>query len=342
MIQFHRYGSRSSLLNEPNTEVVNIPISEPFHITVDKSRIDCEWKMYIRQCGKVNPDCTVEDVLTRYSCIKKMDNDDTFYLSLIIPNYESVKSFRIASMLDDADMEIFEFGGGTKDELIQEVESYRYGVEVKPYGLKIYFPKDYKGDYAILTTSGDVTLLSDKFCYNKTDKYGIDICFKELGCYNVLFKNSKDEILAISNPIKIVNYKDKNLQVIEYYADGFWHRELIDIFFESEQLETSETERTLTDGSVAIYDTVIQPQSSIQTGVFSMGEHLWLLSLLKKGVRLNGRRAKLRGGYELIPSIRNLYYATGTIYYPDEVISTIKSCNSDCLSGSQLTYDIFC
>ena len=343
MIQFKQVGKQTDLNAPKCLRQIRIPLGESWSFLMNKSVIgcDCNPKVAIITPYKNIGECVFqENVLERYSCIEKIENDGKAYINLIIKDFEDIPNFNIK--VDDE--EIFDFVSqddeiADYDELLLCVESLGYGYEITTYGIKLYFDKRYTSRKAAISTD-KIYFLNDTFCIFKSDVYRLQICFRQVGDYQIAILD-EDDILSISDPIKVTSYIDKNTSLIEYVDKGFYNRYRIPLKTFGETITVDEDETILSSGTVSVTNTILRPQKQFETRHLDIQEHLALASILKKGVKLDFKKCFLRGEYALSEMNNSKQtFATGTLNFPDEEVKSLNACTNTCTSTSSFKYHI--
>lgn len=330
MLQFK---SDKPQIKEVLLNSVDIPKGEMWYISIPKSISDCGAKLVTIQCKAPVGDCQFEQVLTNLSCIYKIDNDEKSYLSLVVIDKEDITPFEIVV----EENSILEFEGGSFDDLLLLLTGMELGYDINGYGVTIYFDKQYSGKIAA-TNSLSVYLLNETFCYNNNSHFGISFCFSEIGCYRLgLIKNG--EIIAISDQINVISYKPYT-PVVEYYDNNIYHRHRIGLTINEPAFVTEEDEKILSSGELLISNSITRRESEFETTPIFTEEHVNLIKILKRGVKVNGEYATLRGAYTVdkdSPSKRRI--GSGRLIWQD-FISTKSDCNIGCSTQSVLKYEM--
>ena len=343
MIKFRQVGKQTDLNAPKCLKEVRIPLGETWHFLINKSVLgcDCNPKVAIIAPYKNIGECVFqENVLEKYSCIEKIENDGKAYINLIIKDINDIPKFTISVDGEDifdfisSEVEISDY-----DELLLYTESLGYGYEITSYGIRLYFDKRYTNRKAIISTDR-IYLLHDTFCLFKSDVYRLSICFREVGDYQIVILDGEN-IISVSDNIIVTSYIDKKTSMIEYVDKGFFNRYRIPLRTYGDEILVDESEGVLSNGSISISNTILRPQKSFETQYLEVSEHLELAQILKKGCKLDFKRCFLRGEYVLSEgSNSRKTLATGTLNFPDEEIKNGTDCSTACTSTSTFKYHI--
>jgi hypothetical protein len=341
---------KSTYLNDPlDVEPIQIPIGERWSLSVNKSVLNCGDKPYIIKCDSPLPDCQTEHLVTKDACVISIDNDETAYISITVTDKDKISPFMLyyqEIVEDEIELvEIFEFDGGDISELAMTANSFNVGINITNYGAILYFREDYLGKTATISETNDVYLLNEKFCRNYSNKVGVTMCFREYGCYRLAFyKKLADGTLklsSISGSISVISFKPHNTKIIEYYDEGLYHRHRVLMTYDSPQFLVEEEETILSTGKLNLSNTIIRSQTPFRAGLYDQDQHLELLRILKKGVKLDKEKIKLRGGYNIQDeTVSRKYMALGNLDLVDRDIININNCSTSCTDGSSVTYVI--
>ncbi len=334
-IKFKQVGL-STDYNDPLTlSTIEYRLGEQWYTTVPKSAVpNCKLNLgLIRN----SDDCVCDaNILESTSCLVSLPNDNKSYLSVIIPDFENIEPFVIYRNVPIdgyyEPVELFLFDGGTFDELVIYAQSYKVGVEVLSYGLKLFFNIDYATQACFIETSGEAYLLTEALLINRSNYYGITFNITTVGCYRLALINTSDEVLAISNKINVVAHKNKFSNIIEYNDNGFYHRFRTYLYC-TYNLVVEEDEKKLSSGNVSISNVITRQQASVNTGWYSIKEHRDIIRILKSGVKLGGEKCFLRGEYSLSEE-NHLRQSTGsgTLYFPED--------STTCYSGQSSEFQL--
>jgi hypothetical protein len=343
MIKFRQVGKQTDLNAPKCLKEVRIPLGETWHFLINKSVLgcDCNPKVAIIAPYKNIGECVFqENVLEKYSCIEKIENDGKAYINLIIKDINDIPNFTIS--VDGED--IFDFISSEAeisdyDELLLYTESLGYGYEITNYGIRLYFDKRYTNRKATISTDR-IYFLHDTFCLYKSDVYRLSICFRQVGNYQIVILD-EDDIISVSDPIIVTAYIDKKTSMIEYVDKGFFNRYRIPLRTFGDEILVDESEGVLSNGTISISNTILRPQKSFETQYLEISEHLELAQILKKGCKLDFKKCFLRGEYVLGEGNNSRKtLATGTLNFPDEEIKNTADCSMTCTSTSSFKYHI--
>lgn len=328
-----------------------VKVGDEISTTIPKSLTKCKPKIAIVKCGEKDINCQPVAEANKtilYGCVYEVDNDNKAFANIVVKNKSIVPSFTLGYSVTDEDgvtdsAEIFEFEGGTFDELIEYIEGNSIvGYEITSYGLKIFVDSKYAGETIYLNSDKTIFLLGTTYCMAKNSEYGLSYCIPTSGCYQILLYKIKDdgteEVLAYSHNITVVDFEPYKTSIVAWYENGFYHRERLNMWADGAEIQIEETEEVQSDGTISITDTIIRAEEILHVDITDLSTHKKYIKLLKGGVRFNGRKAKLRGEYTL-EQVRKRYVATGTLNFESEDIIGIENCEQECNNTSTITYD---
>jgi hypothetical protein len=325
MIEFKEIGIGKSI-----NEINSLP---PFYVqkgeynsfTIDASLIDCKNAKLalVKVCGN---ECTlIPEEVVSLTCLNYDKNSGKGQIGLFFSDKENIEKFTITI----SEVEVIEFDGGNSGDLQETLNGYGYGFVEDEYGFTIYIDKYYIGE-TVTATSG-AFLSSDIVCNYENDFIGVDFNICEIGCHYLGIAKG-DDIIAVSQPINVLDFNDKSTKIVEYYKNGFYNRFRLKIVLGDVEFIVDEEEQKLSSGRTIIKNTIVNEQSSFEIGLYTMQQQRYLLSVLKKGVKilLDGNRESvfIKGEYSLKRNF-DMYLATGTLTYSDRLISE-DSCNKNC------------
>jgi len=332
-------------INDPlELKPINIPIGEVWSLSVNKSALGCD-KLKVATITNTssildeNCNCEIEiNAITSKSCLYHIPNDNRAYLNIAINDKNNIPSFSI--YVDES--EIFEFEGGSYEELLGLIEYMDLGVDELGYGIRLYFDRQYNGRVATITGTEQVYLLSDKFCLNYSKYVGLTFAFCTLGCHRLVFIKTDGTVVAMSNQFNVIKKAEKNTQVVEYYKDNIYHRHRIKMTLSSPKFPTEEEQKILSTGDISISNVIIRTQRDFSTGLLSQKQHLDLISVFKSEFKINGSKALLIGSYD--NGQEDMYgntIGTGTLNFKDESIINLDSCSNSCGIGSSFRFEVY-
>jgi len=339
----------SSDINDPlYLKPINIALGEWWSLAVPKSALpSCKLKLaVVKNIGSISDadcNCGVEiNKIIDKSCLYQIPNDDTSYLNLTILDKEIIPAFNIIV----GEVEILEFEGGTIDDLILLINGMNLGVDELGYGIRIYFDKKYNGSTATIQGAEEavkeVYLLNDKFCFLCSKYVGISFSFCEIGCHRLAFINNDGCIVAFANQFNVVKKAPKNEKIIEYYANGFYHRHRLFLELKTATYLNEEEQKTLSTGDISILNVIIRTQREFYTGLLNHKQHLELLSVFKKEFKIDGKKALMLGSYNNdSEGFGRKSIGNGTLNFKEETYKNIDACSTGCESGSIFIYEIY-
>jgi hypothetical protein len=339
----------SSDINDPLLlKPMSIALGEWWSLAVPKSALpSCNLKLAVVQnIGSAIDDscgCELElNKIIKKSCLYKIPNDDTAYLSLTILDKDIIPAFNILV----EEIEILEFEGGTIDDLVLLINGMNLGVDELGYGVRIYFDKKYNGSTAVIQgieeAVKEVYLLNDRFCLNYSKYIGISFSFCETGCHRLVFINNDGCIVAFANQFNVVKKAPKNERIIEYYLNGFYYRHRLFLDLKTAIYLNEEEQKTLSNGDISIINVIIRTQREFYTGLLSHKQHLELLSIFKKEFKIDGEKTLMVGSYSNdSEGFGRRTIGNGNLNFKEQVYKNINACSLGCESGSIFRYEIY-
>lgn len=339
----------SSDINDPlSLKPINIALREWWSVTVPKSSLpSCKLKLaVIKNIGSASDaDCNCEieiNKIVEKSCIYQLPNDDTSYLNIIILDKEIIPSFNLIVN----EVEILEFDGGSFDDLILLLNGMSLGVEELGYGVRVYFDRKYNGETASIQSSEqglkEVYLLNDRFCLNYSKYVGISFSFCDIGCYRLGFMDNSGNLVAFTNQFNVVKKSQKNERIIEYYANGFYHRHRMFLQLRTATYLNEEEQKILSTGDISILNVIIRTQREFYTGLLEHKQHLELLSIFKKEFKIDGEKALMVGSYNNDQEgFGAKTIGNGVLNFKEQVYKNIDSCTTGCQNGSTFRYEVY-
>jgi hypothetical protein len=354
VLQFKQVGLSKDLNDPLELGSVEIPKGEHWSVSVDKSVIGCNDKLYAIQCGVKLPllsatPCQQEHIITRRSCVNSISNDETSYISLTIVDKSTISAFTIyyQDVVDEVteNIDIFEFDGGDIDDLSATAFGFNLGVEITAYGIILFFNQEYVGKTASITTLTDVYLLNNAFSRNYSPTVTVGMSFSSIGCYRLAFykkqTNGELKLSAISGTIKVLSFKPKNTKIIEYYENGLYSRHRVDMVYDAPDFVIEEDEKVLSSGKLSNSNVIIRNQATFRAGLYNQSNHLELIKVLKSGAKVDGENVLMRGGYNIIGETMNQeYMGSGSLSLIDKDVINLNSCGTDISQGSTVRYQI--
>jgi hypothetical protein len=208
MLTFFKSIDGSSLDDSTSKKCTTVKIGDAISTTIPKSLTKCKPKVAVVKCGEKTINCLPVADIDRtilYGCVYEIDNDNKAFANIVIKNKSLVPKFILGfSETDDENAtenaELFEFEGGTFDELVSYLESNgNFGFELTSYGIKIYVGKEYAGKKIYLSSDKTIFLLGTTYCLNRNYEYGLSYCLPTVGCYQILLYtivNGVETVLA--------------------------------------------------------------------------------------------------------------------------------------------------
>ena len=320
-----------------------VMVGDSISLTIPKSLTKCKPKLAIIECGSKTLNCEPNPKpTTLLGCVYLLDNDEKAYVNLIIKNRSLIPNIKIGtSEVIDGETELTEYfeyeDGGTYDDLIAYLSGNdNFGFEETPYGIKIFFNKELSGKSINLVSDNTVFLVGKAFCPTNSNEYGLSFCLNKKGCYQILLYTGEDKILAYSNAITAVDFMPVGTSIIEWYENGFYHRERLPIWTEGSEILIEESEKVLSNGKVSITDSIIRTEKSFYTDLLDIEVHRKLAKLMKGSFRIDNQKALLRGNYDILESNKK-YIGSGRLNFPDDDIIGLDNCNTGCESGSKFS-----
>jgi hypothetical protein len=335
----------SSDINDPkDLTPINIPIGELWSLSVPKTALGCDKLKVVtikNTSSIIDESCQCEieiNTVMSKSCLYHIPNDNKTYLNIAINDKNNIPRFDV--VVDE--LEIFEFAGGTYDELLSLIEYMDLGIDELGYGIRLYFDRKYNGMTATITRTDQVYLLSDKFCLNFSKYVGLTFGMCEIGCYRLAFVKTDGTVVAMSNQFNVIKKAENGTQVVEYYKDNIYHRHRIKMALSSPKFPTEEEQKILSNGDISISNVIIRTQRDFSTGALTQKQHLELISVFKNEFKVNGSKALLVGSYSNEQEdMRGNTIGSGTLNFKDESIINLDSCTNACTTGSSFRFEVY-
>ena len=337
MIQFKALNKIVDFYDPLSLSTINIPINEWWSILVAKSSITCGSKYAVMKCKNRIADCKIEyNIILSEGCFRTIDYDNSCYVSIV--NFEeNIPKFNLRAKNGEIIEDLMQFDGGNYDSLIESVESHGLTIEKTKNGFNIHASAEYAGWTVMLSN----LLGRDKFQLINSKSVGLDFCFKETGCYRIVTLDKNDEVLEMSSPINVVSKNSVNYPLVSYFKDGFYQRYRLPIYLGKVELSTSETTKTLANGSVKISDVIVSKKMEITTDLITISELTELIALLKNGIKINNENYILSGNMDLqVQSFGSKSIFKGSLICKNPVFASGEACSSDTTQTSTLTFSI--